>query len=166
MNNAIPTLKYLWITIKHKYFVFIAGIKLGCPVWRLIKHDISKFSFKELPHYGRQFFGDKSQPGKFIKAWIHHQNHNKHHWEYWIPRTGHNRCEPPYPDNEPVLMSEDIVLEMIADWIGASRAYEKKWPKLETWNWYNNNFHKIRVHPKTKFLIDNIIRKAQSDGLL
>lgn len=159
MNNIIPSLKYLWTTIKHKFFVFIIGITLDVSIYRLLKHDISKLSYKELPHYGRQFFGDKSQPDKFIKAWIHHQNHNDHHWEFFIPRTGHNRCDPSYPDNTPVEMPEYCVREMIADWIGASRTYEGKWPELHNWKWYNENFDKVRVHPKTKNLIINLLKE-------
>jgi len=148
------TLKYLWLTVKHKYFVFLAGLRVGCPIWRLITHDLSKFLPCELPNYGRQFFGTKDDPEGFIRCWIHHQNHNDHHWEYWIPRTGHNRCTPPYPDGVPVRMPKDAVLEMIADWFGASRAYEGKWPvSLENWGWFQNNFDKIVIHPDTKKLI-------------
>ena len=159
MNNIIPTLKYLYMTIKHKYFVFVIGLKLDVSIYRLLKHDISKLSYKELPHYGRQFFGDKSKPDKFIKAWIHHQNHNDHHHEYWVPITGHNRCDPPYPDNVPVEMPIECVKEMVADWIGASRAYEGKCPELHNWIWYKENFHKVRVHPETKKLIISLLAK-------
>jgi len=159
MNNIIPTLKYLYMTIKHKYFVFVIGLKLDVSIWRLLKHDISKLSYKELPYYGRQFFGDKSQPDEFIKAWIHHQNHNDHHHEYWVPQTGHNRCDPPYPDNIPVEMPKECVREMVADWLEASRAYEGKWPDLHNWKWYNENFDKIRVHPKTKNLIIQLLQE-------
>lgn len=150
MSNFIPMFKYFWLTIKHKWFVFLAGLKVGCPIWRLITHDLSKFSLYELPHYGRQFFGEKNDPDGFIKCWVHHQNKNDHHWEYWIPRTGHNRCYPPYKDNLPIYMERGAMAEMVADWIGASRAYEGRWPNANNWEWFISNFDKIRLHPKTR----------------
>ncbi len=151
-------MKYFWLTLKHKWFVLLAGLKTKAPLWRLILHDWTKLTPTELPHYQRQFFGKADDPKGFINCWIHHQNHNPHHWEYWIPRTGHNRCTPLFPDNEPVPMPEGIVREMVADWMGASRAYEGQWPSKNKWLWYSTNRHKIRVHPDTRKLIDKIIQ--------
>jgi hypothetical protein len=151
------TYKYFKLTIKHKWFVFLAGLKVGCPIWRLIKHDWTKFLPSELSYYGNQFFGKADNPQGFIKCWLHHQNMNDHHWEYYIPRTGHNRCNPPYPDNEPIDMTDDAIKEMVADWLGASRAYEGKWPTKGDWKWFDNNFDRIRVTSTTKIIIQNIL---------
>lgn len=154
-----PTIKYLWLTIKHKWYVFIAGMAMGCPIWRLIKHDWTKFLPSELPHYGKQFFGKANDPCGFIGCWVHHQNRNDHHWEYWIPRTGHNRCTPPYPDGEPIPMPEDAILEMVADWIGASRAYEGRWPTRRNWPWLQSNIDKIKLHPDTRIKLNEILKE-------
>jgi len=150
MANIGPTLKYLWLTCKHKWFVFQAGRKTGAPLWRLIIHDWSKFTHGEAPHYGRQFFGDQSDPLGFSYAWLHHQRNNPHHWEYWIPLTGHNKGG--YGDLEPLPMPTWAVREMVADWMGASRAYEGKWP-LSDWPWLHENWPKIspRMHPDTRY---------------
>jgi len=155
----LPTLKYFILTIKHKWFVFLAGLKLGVPILRLIMHDWTKFLPSELLHYGKQFFGTADDPANFIQCWTHHQNRNDHHWEYWIPRTGHNRCNPPYNDNSPIPMPEDAIKEMIADWVGASRAYEGKWPKYNDWPWLQKNLQGIldRVHAATKLDISYYI---------
>lgn len=151
-------LQYAWLTIKHKYFVFVAGRRLGVSTWRLLKHDWTKLMPSELPHYGRQFFGDQSDPFGFIRCWTRHQNRHEHHWEYWIPRTGHNRCEPPFPPNVPIPMLEQAVREMVADWIGASRAYEGKWPTRRVkWVWLRQNFAKINLHRDTKELVDQLL---------
>ena len=157
-NNLIPTIKYLLLTVKHKWFVLRAGLKIGAPIWRLLTHDLSKFRLSELPHYGRQFFGSANRPYDFIRCWIRHQNRNDHHWEYWIPRTGHNRCDPAYPDNKPVPMCDGAVKEMIADWMGASRTYEGKWPD-SNWPWLKGNFHKIIIHPRTKIKIVSLLKR-------
>jgi len=152
--NLIPTLRYLILTLQHKWYVFLAGLRLKVPLWRLITHDLSKLSWAELPHYGRQFFGAKDDPEGFIRTWVHHQNHNDHHWEYWVPRTGHNRCTPPYPDNQPIPMPEEAVLEMVADWMGACRAYEGHWPKVADWEWLKKNFpDKMNLNVHTEILI-------------
>lgn len=154
-------MNYAWLTLKHKWFVLLAGLRLDCSWWRLLTHDLSKFSWAELPHYQRQFFGKKNQPWNFIRAWIHHQNRNDHHWEYWIPRTGHNRCEPAYPDNVPVPMPQEAVLEMVADWMGASRAYEGRWPTPDNWPWLDKNLKTVleRSHFETGQRIFAVLNK-------
>jgi hypothetical protein len=157
--NFIPTLKYLWLTTKHKYFVFKAGLKTKTPIWRLVIHDWSKFTIFEAPHYGRQFFGSANDPLGFSYAWLHHQLNNAHHWEYWVMVSGHNRGG--YPDGSPLPMPEKYVREMVADWMGASRAYEGKWPEnLEKWEWWRNNFEKIKLHPQTRNLCRKVVEEA------
>ena len=156
-------MSYFWLTLKHKWFVFLAGLRTKAPLWRLIIHDWSKFTPAELPHYQRQFFGDKGDPAGFIAAWVHHQNTNPHHWEYWIPRTGHNRCTPPYRDNEPIPMPEWAVREMVADWLGAGRAYEGEWPMgndPDEWHWYGENYWKMRLHPETREMVQRVVQEA------
>jgi hypothetical protein len=147
------TARYLWLTVKHKAFVAYAGLRwAGASPWLLLIHDWSKFTLSEAPHYGRQFFGDKGDPEGFAAAWLHHQNHNPHHWEYWIPRTGHNRG--PSGDNAPLPMPERYVREMVADWLGASRAYAGSYPpSLQEWPWFQGNAHKVRLHPETRRLL-------------
>ena len=146
-------MKYLWLTLKHKWFVLLAGRKTGAPLWRLLIHDWTKFLPCELPHYQRQFFGKADNPSGFIQCWVHHQNSNPHHWEYWIPRTGHNRCDPPFPDNKPIDMPMWAVREMVADWLGAGRAYEGKWPDMQNWQWLQNNISKMRLAGSSKIRI-------------
>lgn len=142
-------MRYFVLTLKHKWFVLLAGRRVGVGWWRLLTHDWTKFLPSELPHYQRQFFGKADDPEGFIRCWLHHQNSHEHHWEYWIPRTGYTRCTPPYPDNVPIRMSRDAVREMVADWLGASRAYEGRWPTALDWPWRKKNLATLlgRVHP-------------------
>lgn len=158
-------MRYFWLIIKHKWFVFLAGKRCGVSLWRRVTHDLSKFLSCELPHYQRQFFGKADDPEGFIRCWVHHQNHNDHHWEYWIPRTGHNRCAPPYPDNEAIPMPYPAVREMVADWLGAGRAYNGKWPDVYNWKWFDENFDKMVLHFRTgvrlAFVLAEIKRKDE-----
>jgi hypothetical protein len=148
--------KYIWLTIKHKWFVFVAGRKLGVSYWRLFLHDVSKFSLKELPQYAQTFFGDGKNCTEFSYAWNHHQKCNKHHWEYWVMITGHTKGG--YPDGSTLPMPVIYAKEMVADWIGASRTYEKKWPKsFEEWAWMKYNFDKIQIHESTRELCRNLL---------
>lgn len=159
MRNVIPTARYIWLTLKHKWFVFLAGLKTGAPLFRLLIHDWSKFTPAEAPHYGRQFFGDKSDPLGFSYAWNHHQKTNPHHWEYWIPESGHNRGG--YNDHEPLPMPESYVREMVADWFGASRAYEGKWPTSRgSWAWLKANLDVIRLHPESRRMVEKVLDEA------
>ena len=153
------TAKYLILTVKHKWFVIRAGLKTKAPMMRLIIHDWSKFLPSELPHYGRQFFGKADDSEGFARCWLNHQNRNPHHWEYWIPRTGHNRGSPPYPDNEPLPMPNWAVREMVADWLGASRAYDGRWPDVSDWGWFKNAYSKMRLHPTTVIMVEKVLQE-------
>lgn len=99
-----PHLRYLWYVLRHKWFVLLAGLRLGgIPLWRLIVHDSSKFSPAEWGPYVERFF--KPAPwrrDRWERALIHHYNHNPHHWQYWVLVGGHDeRPEPPEPTEGP-----------------------------------------------------------------
>ena len=152
---------YFWLTLKHKYFVFLAGLKTGAPLWRLVIHDYTKFLPSEYFAYQRQFFGKNKNEKEFAQAWLHHQNHNPHHYEYWVMRTGHTRSGI---EADLILdMPEWAVREMVADWMGASRAYNGDWPDLDNWVWLKENWEKISklTTNNTKYLIDYVIEELR-----
>jgi len=149
-------LRYTWITIGHKWYVLLAGLKIGrIPLLHLIIHDWHKFLPSELPHYQRQFFGDKGDPVGFAQAWVHHQNFGWHHWEYWITRSDHSRGGSGAVDGC-LEMPEIYVREMIADWMGASKMYTGSWDMRE---WLSKNLAKIKVHPKTEIRVKEILQE-------
>lgn len=76
--------QYLWYLLRHKWFVFIAGLNLNVPLWRLLVHDWTKFLPCEWLPYVDNFYGDKKDPDAYDRAWNHHQKHNPHHWQYWL----------------------------------------------------------------------------------
>ena len=160
-KKIIWAVQYMKLTVMHKWFVMVVGLRLGVPLWRLLKHDLSKFRWCEIWGYGRQFFGDELAGIVFAKAWLHHQNTNDHHWEYWIPRSAHTRVG--YYDNAPMEMPEHVMLEMVADWFAAGRAYQGKWPDPRRWAWYNDRFHKMHLHMKTRRDIEELVRNMKRD---
>lgn len=82
-------LAYLKYVLRHKWFVFKAGRKLGVPINILIFHDWDKFLPDEWFPYARTFYtpDGKKQYNKsdaFAHAWMKHQHRNRHHWQWWL----------------------------------------------------------------------------------
>lgn len=91
----------------------------------LWEHDMSKFSANEAFGYALYDFKNPSPDSKagFEKAWHNHKMNNPHHPEYWLNPNRSGILEPlPMPDI--------YILEMIADWMGASTTYGST---LEEW---------------------------------
>jgi hypothetical protein len=137
------------------------GIKVGCPMGRLITHDLSKLSWTEYPAYQQQFFGDKGNQVRFQRAWNHHWHTNDHHWENHISFTRHDKGTPRGSDYDPLPMPEDAVLEMLSDWCAASRTYSCKPIDINDWEWLNSTWPVIskRMHGDTKTLVMQILFK-------
>lgn len=145
--------QYFWYVLRHKWFVFIAGLKTGAPLRNLIVHDWSKFTPAEWTPYVNQFYRkDRKVAGDFEKAWLHHWHHNSHHWQHWldIKWDGSTRKLP---------MPESLVREMVADWMGAGRAITGKW---EVHEWYDTNKDKIILHEDTRIMVEYLLEYAVS----
>lgn len=110
----------------------------GIPWHRILLHDMSKFHPKEFFGYARQFYRDGQDQLGFSKAWLHHQNVNDHHPEYFIMRGYHKKMDKEPEYFEPIFfevsltatgkmakikMPEVCMREMVADWIGAGITY-------------------------------------------
>lgn len=137
----------------HVMFVKEAGEMIGVPSNLLEAHDMSKWSEEEFPHYARHFYGDKGDPKGFTRAWLHHIHYNPHHWQYWRLSDDYS---PPGADVDDgcIEMPERYVREMVADWMGASRAYTSSWDMSD---WLRKNLCKVRVHRSTEKLLWNIL---------
>ena len=121
-------LSYLWSTIRHKYNVFNAGMKIvgGIPIWQLLIHDLSKFNPIEYVNYARHYKIDKTDRNAFLRGWMHHQKRNKHHPEFWTSLGISDWT------NVSVPMPEKYVREWVADLLGASKEYTGSWD-LSAW---------------------------------
>lgn len=147
-------LRYLWVILRHKWFVGVAGVKLRVPIWRLIVHDGSKLSRAEWGPYLRRFYDGRSgrldhelDPDEFHRAFVHHWHRNSHHWEHWLAfgKSGTYRA---------MEMPDVSVREMVADWLGAGRAYTGAWGATE---WYLKNCDTIVLHPKTRSRVHELL---------
>lgn len=149
--------QYLKYVLKHKWFVFLAGIDLGVPLLQLIFHDWDKFLPDEFFPYARTFYSsDGSSQYKssdeFSTAWNHHQKRNKHHYQYWMLTwdNGTTECLP---------MPHCHRLEMLADWRGAGRALGDPF----TWEWYEVNKHKIHLHEETRAWVEEQLAALRNE---
>jgi hypothetical protein len=152
-------LKYLRTLLLHKWYVFLAGLKVGgIPIWRLIVHDWSKFMPVEFGPYARYtpYFGNEKAPKHvqlaFDYAWLHHQNVNPHHWQYWI-LVYDDEAKSVY-----LPMPETYCREMVADWMGASMAYTGSWDMSE---WLAKQFPEIakKMHSDSIKTVTSILKE-------
>lgn len=157
-------IKYLKYVLLHKWNVFLQGLKLAFLIenkllkcyfiYRLIVHDLSKFSLVEFQAYVNYF---NVNPGKvkpkeiqeaFDLAWNNHQKLNRHHYQWWYLREDDNI------DVKILVMDDISLLEMIADWTSFSKDFNK------SYEWYKNK--NIRLHEITKFKLEhfyNIVKE-------
>jgi hypothetical protein len=67
-----------------------------------------------------------------------HCKRNKHHWQYWVTD---------WEKQEASLMPMVYVREMIADWMGASKAYAGTWDFSP---WLEKHAHEMILHLLTR----------------
>ncbi len=141
--------RYLVYLLRHKWFVFVAGLKVGAPLGRLLVHDLSKFRPSEWKPYLGHFYGPRctcpkddrcaaclGRKAEFRLASHHHKHRNPHHPEYWVD----------FKSGVPMEIPEALIREMVADWAGAGRAIDGKW---EVWSWFDQHRDELRLAPHT-----------------
>lgn len=92
---------YLKAVIRHKWYVFLACLQFGVPIWTALLHDWDKFLPDEWLPYARTFYkpnGEKQyvESVEFARAWMLHQHRNKHHWQYWVKANRVADYDPAY----------------------------------------------------------------------
>jgi len=162
--------KNLLYILIHKFYVLIAGRKLGVPLWRLIIHDLSKLTPSEWIPYADKFYGElkrhedlycnqqpeisdaefdelkKKVDARFKKAWLHHIHLNPHHWDHWVvPGT-----------QEALKMPDHFVREMVCDWWAAGKAKGKTSPQ-ELHEWYTHNANVMVLHDTTRKMVEALV---------
>jgi hypothetical protein len=144
--------QYLAYVLRHKFFVYQEGRKLGVSRLQLILHDFQKFSPAEWSPYVAMFYGDDPEAAEdaFDRAWLHHQKlGGKHHWQWHIL---------PLDDGgfKALAMPDRYRREMLADWKGAGRALGKS----DTKAWYLANRDRIVLHPDTRLWAEEALECA------
>lgn len=172
MDTRITIRKFfghLKTVLVHKYWVLVYCRKLGI-TWRGLTHDLSKFSPVEFWESVRYWDGKTSPIVKckadkgYSLAWQHHKGRNRHHYEYWVDNLDQG--------GTPIKMPWKDMLELIADYLGAGRAYnngvgkdsilkhEKEWFRKKI-----QNDHP-KIHPATIKMIDFLLDEFAEDELI
>lgn len=147
-------IRHLNLIVKHKIEVgkacFAAGI-----YWRGITHDLSKFQPIEFIEYAQYYNGEMSpvdmakKSKGYCNAWQHHKGHNPHHYEYWVDKLDDGGVA--------LIMPYKYALEMVCDYIGAGKTYEKeKWDYDSPLKYWNKKRIHAKIHPKTREFLDTI----------
>lgn len=162
-----PHLKYLRYVLLHKLYVYAAGRLLSKLrgeyrwrlFWRLVFHDMSKFSRAEWSPYVDAFYrgpaegeAKRLRQYRFNVAWLHHQHRNDHHWQHWILREDSGATLQ-------MLPPAWCIDEMVADWIGAGSKILTS-PHLglcirETVEWYEKNYAVIQLRTQARERVEH-----------
>eukprot|EP01118_Nematostelium_gracile_P006777 TRINITY_DN2185_c0_g1_i3.p2 TRINITY_DN2185_c0_g1~~TRINITY_DN2185_c0_g1_i3.p2 ORF type:complete len:205 (-),score=34.16 TRINITY_DN2185_c0_g1_i3:761-1375(-) len=157
MWKIVCWMRYLYVVLYHKFYVFVAGRYINSKLRpsgfsvslsRMLLHDLSKFSPSEFFPYAYYYYGENPRDpndNDFKKAWIHHYQNNDHHPEFFKSGNQINR------------MSGDAMMELIADWFAANQAYEGNWPQPGKWHWLKKNFSTQPIHEVDKCFIGLIL---------
>ena len=112
-------------------------------------HDQSKYSKEEYDAYDEYFYGMKCKETKekFELAWLHHQNTNKHHWQYWLLKEDSGLLKP---------LDMDIysIIEMVCDWWSFSLKQNKP---LEIIKFYHDYESNRMLSNKTKITVMELL---------
>lgn len=145
-------LGYLWYLLKHKWYVFYFGAKLGVSWRRLVVHDFSKFLPDEWYPYSNYYFGKHATEQDrfnaeqdFRAAWKIHFSRNDHHFEWWHGEK----------------MSEQATREMVSDWVGAGVAKKQR----DILGWFSKWKHRDKVHPETMVRVEQLLEIVKSWNL-
>lgn len=119
---------------------------------RMEDHDSSKLDKEEYEPYAEWFYGEHPDEGDakaaFGLAWAHHQNHNEHHWQYWV--LIRDTDDPKYLSLD---MSKEAIYEMLCDW----HSFSAKDPESTAYQWYTDNKENMLLSDNTVLLIDSLI---------
>ncbi|MEO2204712.1 DUF5662 family protein [Paenibacillus pabuli] len=145
--------RYFLYVVDHKLNVLIECWKEGL-YYQGLKHDMSKFSPYEFIPYARKFFSNQKNEEiekKWRYAWLHHQHHNKHHWEYWVVN---------HFEREALPMPRKYLIEMVCDW----RSFSRKWGRrVKESNLVERMMesNKIILHDETRKELEELLIKSR-----
>ena len=137
---------YFKYVLEHKKNVFIECWKEKLYV-HAFTHDMSKFRPSEFIAYAKKVDGGFSSKKPrhietaFDTAWCHHQNRNKHHWDYWCLFNG-----------QPVYMDEKYIKQMVCDWRAMAKIVNET-----ALDFYTKNRDKIKMDMVSQVLLEGLI---------
>lgn len=113
----------------------------------ILNHDSSKFSKAEFDGYRQYFYtnpNEEKNQDLFDAAWLHHENANKHHPEYWVMRDDH--------DTKALDMPPIYIAEMLLDWQAMSYKFGST-----VKSYYESQGHKKTFSDKTRDIVEDLM---------
>lgn len=120
-------------------------------------HDHSKWGTSEYNQYDEYFYGGNPSfkvALDFKYAWLHHQNRNPHHWQYWVLIN-----DDPNENIMPLPIPMVYIYEMIADWWSFSW---KDGNLFEIFDWYEARKDYIIMEQSTRIVVENLLERIKS----
>jgi len=121
------------------------------------KHDQSKYSTEEYNAYLDRFFpatkhkATKEEESAFDLAWLHHQKHNPHHWQYWVLLSDKSKNREPI---NAIDMPIEQIICMLCDW----HSFSKTKPDSTAYAWYNEHKDEFILSKNTRKIIDKYLK--------
>ena len=150
-ESTAAVLSHIFRLTLHKIYLVNSGIRLKVPIWQIFKHDLSKYWLSEIFAYSQFFFMNRKNPKKWRYAWLHHINHNRHHWEYYLSRSTNEKYHGKYLE-----MPRSYAREMVADWMSASKVKTGSWDISE---WLRRTWPKMRFHDDTSIYVKKLLHQ-------
>ncbi len=133
-----------------------------CGLYRQgLAHDWSKYSPTEFWSGVKFFQGNRSpidaekEKMGYSNAWLHHKGMNKHHWEYWIDKTGILRV---------IDMPTPYLIETILDRIAAAKVYHKDYNDAIAYNYFKSGTDQDYMNPNTAKKIFYLLEYLKENG--
>ena len=119
-------------------------------------HDHSKWGTSEYNQYDEYFYGGNPSfkiALDFKYAWLHHQNRNPHHWQYWVLIN-----DDPNENIMPLPIPMVYIYEMIADWWSFSW---KDGNLFEIFDWYDAHKDYILLERSTRIVVEDLLKRMK-----
>ena len=139
---------YVYPVLRTHYEEFDIDLQYLSDVYRQLQmHDSSKFNDEEFYPYLQYFYPEEGidiDDDLFDEAWLHHQNINPHHWQYWVLIQDDG-------DTKVLDMPLNYIIEMLCDWSSFQYA-----DKGDAHTFYDNNKDKMQLSKNTKDIISKL----------
>ena len=153
LNDHIGGVKSSWNTILKPYLESndYDPEVIDLAESHIVEHDLSKLDDNEFIPYCNHFYpvdGEfDNDETAFDLAWLHHQNINPHHWQYWVLIKDSG-------DIIPMDMPLDYICEMLCDW----HSFSYKDPESTALAWYIANKDHMNFSETTRKIVDDLIQ--------
>ena len=116
-------------------------------------HDVSKYDPNEFHRYDAYFYkGLSAEESEIDLGWLHHQNSNRHHWQYWVIIPDDSDMDDSNTIR-PLDMPLECICEMLCDW----HSFSNRNPSSTAYSWYTSRKHHMILSQNTREVIEELL---------